>query len=112
MHELSLSRAIAEICLRHAEGRRVASVRVRVGHLRQVVPDTLAFCFELVAAAEESLAGAALELVEVPARVRCRACGAQTTLERFELRCGACGGSDLEVVAGEELVVDSLELIE
>ena len=109
MHELALSRSILEISRRHAEGRPVVSVRVRVGHLRQVVPDTLARCFEIVAS-EGGLAGATLEVVEVPGEVRCRDCGASTVLERFELRCGGCGGSDLEVLAGEELLVESLEL--
>lgn len=109
MHELSLCRSIVSISARHAQGRPVVSVRVRVGHLRQVVPDTLARCFELLAPAG-GLEGAVLEIVEVPAEVRCRACGATTVLERFELHCGACGGSDLEVTAGEELLVESLEL--
>ncbi|HXR14397.1 MAG TPA: hydrogenase maturation nickel metallochaperone HypA [Solirubrobacteraceae bacterium] len=109
MHELSLCRSIVAITVGHAQGRPVAIVRVRVGHLRQVVPDTLERCFELLAPAS-GLEGAVLEIIEVPAEVRCRGCGATTVLERFELRCGACGGSDLEVVAGEELLVDSLEL--
>ena len=109
MHELSLCRSIVAISARHAQGRPVVSVRVRVGHLRQVVPDTLERCFEIIAA-EGGLGGAVLEVVEVPAEVRCRDCGATTVLERFELRCGACGRSDLEVLAGEELLVESLEL--
>ncbi len=111
MHELSLCRSIIAISVRHAQGRPVASVRVRVGHLRQVVPDTLARCFELLAPAS-GLEGAVLEIIEVPAEVRCRACGATTVLERFELRCGVCGGSDLEVTAGEELLVEALELVD
>jgi hydrogenase nickel incorporation protein HypA/HybF len=109
VHELSLCRSIVAISARHAQGRRVVSVRVRVGHLRQVVPDTLVSCFELLAPAE-GLGGAVLEIVEIPAQVLCNACGATTALERFELRCGSCGGSDLEVVAGEELFVESLEI--
>lgn len=109
MHELALSRSILEISRRHARGRPIVSVRVKVGHLRQVVPDTLAYCFAVVAA-EDGLEGASLEVVEVPAEVRCRSCGALSVLERFELRCGGCGGADLEVVAGEELLVESLEL--
>lgn len=110
MHELSLCRSILDISVRHAQGRPVASVRVRVGHMRQVVPGTLVRCFELLAP-ERGLEGAVLEIVEVPAQVRCRKCGATTVLERFELRCGSCGGSDLEVIAGEELEVESLELL-
>ena len=111
MHELSLCRSIVAISVRRAEGKPVARVHVRVGHLRQVVPDTLVRCFELLAPAS-GLEGAVLEITEVAAEVRCRGCGATTVLERFELRCGACGGSDLEVTAGEELFVESLELVD
>jgi hydrogenase nickel incorporation protein HypA/HybF len=109
VHELSIAEAILAIALDHAGDRRVTSVEVHVGHLRQVVPSALGFSFELVAkgtAAE----GAELELVEVPAEGDCRACGAHTTLPGFPLACGACGSLDVEVVRGEELSVDSLEL--
>lgn len=43
MHELSSCETIAEIVCRHAGGRPVVSVQIQVGHLRQVVPDALAF---------------------------------------------------------------------
>lgn len=111
MHELSIAEAVVDIACRHAAGRRIASVEVRVGHLRQVVPDALAFAFELVAegtAAE----GAALAIVEVPPAGRCRACGAEAELEGFPLLCPRCGSADLEVRRGEELLVDSLEVEE
>ena len=49
MHELSLSSAIVETVERHADGRRVTVVSMRIGALRQVVPDSLAFYFEIVA---------------------------------------------------------------
>ncbi|MGH2858700.1 MAG: hydrogenase maturation nickel metallochaperone HypA, partial [Solirubrobacteraceae bacterium] len=49
MHELSLSGAIVDTAVRHARGRRVTLVSLRVGALRQVVPDSLAFYFEFVA---------------------------------------------------------------
>ena len=48
MHELSISSAIVDTAMRHAGGRRVTAVDVRVGALRQVVPDSLAFYFEIV----------------------------------------------------------------
>ena len=43
MHELSLSSAIVNTAVKHAGGRRVTVVSLRVGRLRQVVPDTLDF---------------------------------------------------------------------
>ena len=109
MHELSIADAVVTIACRHAAGRRVSRVDLRVGHLRQVVPDALAFAFELVADGTE-LEGAELVIEEVPATVRCSACAAETTLEGFPACCAACGSLSVEVTGGEELLVDSLEL--
>lgn len=111
MHELSIAEAIVAIAERHAQGRTVTKVEVRVGHLRQVVPAALELAFELVAKGT-GLDGAELELEDVPARGRCRDCGAETTMSGFPLACSACGGLDLELLAGEELQVESLELEE
>ena len=104
MHELSIAEAIVAIAERHADGRRVTRVEVSVGQLRQVVPAALEFAFELVAP------GVELALTEVPATGRCRACGAESRLDGFPLTCGRCGGFDLELIAGEELLVESLDL--
>ncbi len=111
MHELSIGEAVVAIASRHAAGRRVRKVELRVGHLRQVVPAALEFAFELLIEGTV-LDGAELVIEEVPARGRCRACAATSTMASFPLRCGSCGEPDVELVAGEELVVDALELEE
>ena len=109
MHELSIAQAIVNIAERHAEGRRVYRVSVKLGHLRQVVPDALQFAFQLLTDGTV-LAGAELAIEEVPAGVRCRWCGTQTRAEGFPLTCAACGSLDVEVCAGEELLVDELDV--
>jgi hydrogenase nickel incorporation protein HypA/HybF len=109
VHELSIAAAILEITTRNAGDSRVTAVRVRVGHLRQVVPSALEFAFELCAHGTPA-EGAVLELEEVPAAVACRACGEAAELEGFPLACPACGGLEVDVIGGEELLVESLEL--
>lgn len=109
MHELSIAQAIVEIATAHARGGRVVEVRVRAGVLRQVVPEALAFAFEL-SAIGTAAEGALLELEQVGAAGRCRGCHATSELDGFPLACPACGALDLEITHGEELVVDSLEL--
>ena len=109
MHELSIADAVVTIASRHAAGRKVTRVDLKVGHLRQVVPDSLTFAFELVSAGTE-LEGAELVIEDVPASVLCRSCGAETQLHAFPAHCGECGGLDVEVSGGDELLVDSLEL--
>jgi hydrogenase nickel incorporation protein HypA/HybF len=109
MHELSIADAIVRIACAHADGRRIESVEVKVGHLRQVVPDALSFAFGLVA--EGTCAeGAELRLEAVPAATRCRACGTETEQAGWPMGCGACGGFDAEVVRGEELLVTGVEV--
>jgi hydrogenase nickel incorporation protein HypA/HybF len=109
MHELSIADAVVTIASRHAAGRKVARVELRVGHLRQVVPDSLTFAFELVSAGTE-LEGAELVIEEVPASVRCNACAAETVLEEFPAHCAVCGALDVEVTGGDELLVEALEI--
>ena len=111
MHELSIAEAVIEVASRHAGGRRVTKVELKVGHLRQVVPSALEFAFELVAQGTP-IEGAELEIEDVPAVGRCCECGAESVLPDFPLSCAECGGFELDVLAGEELLVDSLELEE
>jgi hydrogenase nickel incorporation protein HypA/HybF len=111
MHELSLSSAILETVERHAAGRRVTVVSLRVGRLRQVVPDTLLFYFGIVS--EGTVCdGARLELEEVPARLSCTGCGHGWDAELVHFRCPACGSGAVEVTSGQELEVESIEVEE
>ena len=111
MHELSLSRAIVETAVKHAGGRRVSAVSLRVGRLRQVVPDTLAFYFEFVAR-DTVCEGARLEQEVIEARLHCIPCDREWAIEIPAFRCLGCGSANVEVVAGEELEIDYIEVTE
>ena len=110
MHELSISRAIVETANRHAAAGRVLSVRVAIGALRQVLPGSLRFYFEVVSRGT-ACEGALLDTLLVPARMRC-VCGEEWELEDVSFRCPRCGGADVTVVCGDELCVDSIEVEE
>jgi hydrogenase nickel incorporation protein HypA/HybF len=110
MHELSVSSAVVDTVLKHAAGRRVTVVSLRIGHLRQVVPDSLAFYFELVSR-ETLCEGARLEQEVVPARLRCEGCENEWDPEDAWFRCVRCGGAGA-VIAGDELEVESIEVEE
>jgi hydrogenase nickel incorporation protein HypA/HybF len=109
VHELSIAESVVRIAEQHAAGRPVAVVELKVGHLRQVVPSALAFAFELVAQGT-CVEGADLVMEEIPAAGRCRGCGTESELDGFPLLCPSCGSWDLELLRGEELLVDALEL--
>ena len=110
VHELSICGSIADIVTRRAAGRTVRAINVRAGQLRQIVPDTLVYCWELVSA-DTPLAGSRICVETVPARIRCRSCDQVTDVGAVPVfACAGCGGFDVEVVSGEEFLITSLEL--
>ena len=111
MHELALGQAIADTVERHADGRHVERVLVRIGHLRQVVPDSLQVSWQLLVEGTD-LDGCALEIEHVPAVVECRTCAATTTLELPVLACAACGSLDVELRSGEEFLIVASDVVQ
>ncbi|MDR7172457.1 hydrogenase nickel incorporation protein HypA/HybF [Nocardia kruczakiae] len=110
MHELAIAQGIVSGACEHAAGRRVYRVTVAIGMLCAVVPDALHFCFGL--AAEGTLAeGAELVVEEIPGRARCRTCGAEFGLPDLIPLC-ACGSADVDIRAGRELRIRSMEVNE
>lgn len=110
MHELSICGSIKGIVEKHADGRAVSTIHVRVGQLRQIVPDTLIYCWSLVSA-ETPLAGSALSVEHVPGRIACRSCGTEREIGQFPVFvCSSCDGTDVEVLAGEEFLITSFDL--
>lgn len=120
MHELAIAQAIVDEAERHAENRPVTVVRVTIGRLRQVVPETLAFYFELAAELTPHCKGAVLECERTDSLLRCGACGAEwdpappPADEEAELiirfRCPKCGSTEHRVVSGDELIVESIDI--
>jgi hydrogenase nickel incorporation protein HypA/HybF len=112
VHELSICQGLMREVMRVAEAQRaerVLSITLEVGPLAGVEPALLESAFPLVAAGT-CAAGARL-LIERPAlEVRCLGCGARSEVEVSSLLCRACGSWRVEVVAGEDLVLASLEL--
>ena len=112
MHELALSSAIVNTVVAHADGRMVTAVNMRVGALRQVVPDTLDFYFGFVSKGTVC-EGARLEQELISARVRCASCEREWALDMPVFTCPDCGrGAQVEVVSGSEFEVESIDVEE
>ncbi len=112
MHELSLCGAIYDIADRAAAGRPVSVIHLQVGRMRQIVPDTLAYCWTMVCD-DTPLAGSRLDVDHRPVTLHCLLCGEDTTLSvELLLLCRACGGNQVSITSGEELLVTSLDLAE
>lgn len=108
MHELGLCSSIVDAIERRAGERPVARVRVRVGRLHHVHPEAFDQSFAIAAmgtVAEE----AAAELVLLPVVARCGACTTTWDADEVPLACPTCRGLDIELLGGDELVLESIE---
>ncbi len=110
MHELGITQNIVAIVMDAANGRRVRRVTLEVGALSGIMPEAIAFCFDVVAAGTP-LEGAALDIRKVEGRGRCRVCGAEFAAPTLYTPCG-CGSRQIDRVAGEELLIKTMELEE
>ncbi|TXH37738.1 MAG: hydrogenase maturation nickel metallochaperone HypA [Rhodospirillaceae bacterium] len=110
MHELALCEAIADVVKSHADGQHVDVVRVRIGALRQVVPESLSFCWSMVRDFAD-MPEAELELESVTAAVQCRSCGHDSEItSQWSLLCPRCDSADVAVLRGNEFLVTSLDV--
>ena len=110
MHETGLCEGVLAVVREVSDDEPVSRIRLRVGRLQGVVPDVFEFCWRMVAE-DTAAAEAALELEDVPVRVRCGACGAETEPPSSAIACASCGSPSVDVVAGDAIEVEEVELV-
>jgi hydrogenase nickel incorporation protein HypA/HybF len=113
MHEFSICEEMVRVLLVELEkqppGARLRRARVVTGRLRQIVPESLSFAFEVLTR-NTPAAGAQLDIVTAPIVVKCRSCAWQGELSEMVFQCGACGAREVQMVGGDELYLESLEI--
>jgi len=111
MHEMSVAQGLLSILEQQAKAHgiaRISRVRLKIGRLRGLDSRQLRLAFE--ALAEGGLAdGAALEVEEIVAEARCRACGALWRAADYRFECPECAAADSEILAGRELFIESFD---
>lgn len=109
MHEFGLCEDVVAAVERRAAGREVVAFTVRIGAMHRVSTDAFDSAFEQVRAGTVA-AGAAPEVIVVPATMRCNDCGARSeTLDPLHV-CASCGSPDIALTGGDELVLESVTL--
>ena len=114
MHELSIAQSILDIVRQSVPEKELPAVRLvklRVGDLAGVVPDSLEFSFAVLIA-DTPLRNAQLHIDHIPFAVMCNQCGERFTNEIGFVLCPTCGGADTKILSGTELQVVELELEE
>ncbi len=112
MHEASIAIDLVQMVIEQAElhdATAVTRVVVRLGMLSSVIPEALYFAW--TSAREDTIAELAnLEIHTVPATAICTTHGTVTLNLQRGIRCPICDAPTPQIITGEELELDSLEL--
>lgn len=111
MHELgiitNLFTLIEEIAVEHHLSK-INRVKLKLGQMQQIVPETLTFAFETVAQGTKA-EGAALDVEYVPIKMQCADCTAEFLIGEHTYICPVCSGTRLNMIEGMEIVLETVE---
>ena len=121
MHEASITEAILDLALEHAQGHRITDIHLQVGKMSPVVPESVEFYFEYLS--RDTVAeGARLHFEAVPLEMTCLDCGGQADLIEWTdeqprvimvqalARGCRCGSNNLRVTGGTGFNMISIEV--
>ncbi|EHQ87988.1 hydrogenase maturation nickel metallochaperone HypA [Desulfosporosinus youngiae] len=112
MHEMSLMGGVFEVIeqtISQHTIKRVLQVKLKVGELTNAEPDALQMAFE--AYSKDTICeGAELSVERVSVRARCRDCRHEFTVRGMFFLCPNCQNTSVEIIQGEELLLESLEV--
>lgn len=111
MHEAGIAQEILDVLNETASRHgllKVSGVRLRIGAMRQIVPEALQFAFDALGRGTIA-AGARITIEEVAVRCRCRSCDSEFAVVDYDFFCPVCNGIEVTVIEGRELFIDSVE---
>ena len=112
MHEFSicqsLLRQVDQIATEH-HATTIDKIHLQVGPLSGVEPALLQSAFQIARA--NTLARTADMIIQAtPIKVRCKNCGAMSEAKLNNLACRACGDWQTELLSGDELFIERIEM--
>ena len=96
-----------EMIKHHASVLR--SVRLHIGQLSAIVPQSLSFCFEVITSGTE-LEGAKLIMEVIPLRAMFRECKQDFEIKDYAFECPHCGSPDIETISGQDMSIVDMEV--
>ncbi|MDD4924091.1 MAG: hydrogenase maturation nickel metallochaperone HypA [Dehalococcoidales bacterium] len=112
MHELEITRSLVHLALdeaKKANARKLTVVNVVLGEMSGAVDDSVAFYFELMT--KDTIGeGAKIIFRKVPMQAKCRNCESTVSPKDIFWECEKCHSMDIEMTAGKELYIESIEV--
>ena len=115
MHEVALVNQILEIvdqAGRDCGAETILSASVTVGRLMAVEVDNLQFALDALKEQHRVTAETEFFITEEPVQVFCSKCGSAPRLDDWVFVCSVCGEREVQVIAGDSMIVTEIEIAE
>ncbi len=112
MHEMSIAQSLLKIIreeMAKHDARVLKSVRLHIGQLSAIVPDSLSFCFEVMTSDTE-LEGAKLIMEVIPLRGVCKECNQTFEIRDYAFECPHCCSREINTISGKDLSIVEMEV--
>lgn len=111
MHEMAIAQGLIDAVLAAAEKNNasiVETVEVTIGEMQLVVPEALETAFEAVSRGTSAEGAHLIQLTE-NVKMRCRNCNLEFETDIQQFVCPECGQAVGDVIAGNDIVLTSIE---
>ena len=112
MHELAITQSMLELVLGEAakaETGKVQKINLTIGQMSGVVGECVESYFEFLS--KDTIAeGAILSFNKIPMQAQCSACNKFFVPKEPNWSCPDCHNRQIEIIAGNELYVESIEV--
>jgi hydrogenase nickel incorporation protein HypA/HybF len=112
MHELAITQSMFDIVLKqaeHAHAKKVIKINLVIGEMTGVVSESVQFYLDFLT--KNTIAeGAIVDIKMVPPQAQCCNCNRTFELKEFDWTCPNCQGKIINVIAGKELFLESIEV--
>lgn len=109
---MSIAQSLIEIVreeMAKNDAKTLRSVRLNVGQMSAIVPDSLSFCFEVIVSGTD-MEGARLDMDIIPLRGCCQSCEQEFDVEDYNFTCPFCKGTKVETISGQDLTIVEIEV--
>ena len=112
MHEMSIAQSLISILqeemAKHG-ATTLRSVRLSIGEMSAIVPESLSFCFDIIVQGTP-LEGAKLLMDKIPLKGYCPQCDETFDIKDFVFVCPTCASTTIETIEGQELSIVEMEV--
>ena len=110
MHELPITENILQIALRHAgDAKRITRINLVIGDLSAVIGESVQFYWDIIS--KGTIAeGAMLHFERIGACFHCKDCENKFTPDGLKFECPQCGSANVNLIAGREFQLESIEV--